>query len=140
MLHGNVVVHCGTLADASIGQRVLARRVVCRYARSHMIVCVNEATQSAWQLCLPCFDDEYGIDGVNAPSTNLFLHKVDSVPGSAAVSGEEKDKLGVKRLCGVVVAKGLSVADAPDAILYSEGPMLILSVCSVLETCLMLTG
>ena len=54
-----------------------------------MIVCVNEATQSAWQLCMPCVDDEYGIDGVNAPSTNLFLHKVDSVPGSAAVSGDD---------------------------------------------------
>ena len=59
----------------------------------------------------------------------------------------EKDKLDVKRLCGVVVAKGLFVGDAPDAInscvaciLYSEGPMLILSVCSALETCLMLTG
>ena len=57
---------------------------------SHMIVCFHAATQSAWQLCMPCFDDEYGIDGVNAPSTNLFLHKVDSVPGSAAVSGDKR--------------------------------------------------
>ena len=38
---------------------------------------------------MPCFDDEYGIDGVDSPSTNLFLHRVDSVPGSAAVSGDD---------------------------------------------------
>ena len=38
---------------------------------------------------MQCFEDEYGIDGVNAPSTNLFLLKVDSVPGSAAVSGDD---------------------------------------------------
>ena len=92
---------------------------------------------------MPCFEDEYGIDGVNAPSTNLFLHKVDSVPGSAAVSGDDfirEGQIGCEKIMWGVVAKGRSVADAPDAILYSEGPMLILSVCSVLETCLMLTG
>ena len=31
MLHGNVVVHCVTLADAYMGQTVLARRVLGRY-------------------------------------------------------------------------------------------------------------
>ena len=56
---------------------------------SHMIVCFDGAVQRFWTVCMPCFDDEYGIDGVNAPSTNLFLHKVDSVPGSAAVSGDD---------------------------------------------------
>ena len=57
---------------------------------SHMIVCFDGAVQRFWTVCMPCFDDEYGPDGVNdAPSTNLFLHKVDSVPGSAAVSGDD---------------------------------------------------
>ena len=56
---------------------------------SHMIVCFDAAARRTWQLCMPCFDDEYGIDVANAPSTNLFLHKVDSVPGSAAVSGDD---------------------------------------------------
>ena len=47
---------------------------------SHMVVCWDGEVQRFWTLCMPCFDDEYGPDGVNdAPSTNSFLHKVGSV-------------------------------------------------------------
>ena len=55
---------------------------------SHMVVCWDGEVQRFWTLCMPCFYDENGPDGVNAPDTNFF-HKADSVPGSAAVSGDE---------------------------------------------------
>ena len=41
------------------GSCVTCARPTCA---SHMIMCFNRAVQRFWTLCMPCFEDEYGLD------------------------------------------------------------------------------